>query len=196
MKQRTRFGNSDSIQDSQESLENRNSSRKGSFMPVRSLASATRLINQHLFGIQALGGSRSENDPEHTPWSRVLRVVVPLSEFVEIKPLHTLSPYPQQTTSPPKPHSPYKLGPYPSPPRPYQGMDYSSGQTHEGISTFLNDPKLQVKLLALGCDRSLPQHPILKQDIPPAPTKTGETSSRTPLSPHRISIPTSEINPK
>lgn len=48
---RARFGD-----ESQESLETK---RKKSFMPTRGLASATRIINQHLFGLQNLSGSRS-----------------------------------------------------------------------------------------------------------------------------------------
>lgn len=52
---RTRFG-STFERDSQESLEKK---KKTSFIPTRSLASATRIINQHLFGLQNLSGSRS-----------------------------------------------------------------------------------------------------------------------------------------
>ncbi|GLV34422.1 Shaker cognate b [Carabus blaptoides fortunei] len=60
---RTRFGDT-AIErprfESQESLEsNKKSSRRASFMPTRSLASATRIINQHLFGLQTLAGSRT-----------------------------------------------------------------------------------------------------------------------------------------
>ncbi|XP_063241617.1 uncharacterized protein LOC134541849 [Bacillus rossius redtenbacheri] len=58
-KPRTRFGDPERVlADSQESLEAKKSFRRG-FMPGRSLASATRLINQHLFGLHSLGGSRS-----------------------------------------------------------------------------------------------------------------------------------------
>lgn len=45
--------------DSQESLEKRHCRK--TFNPTRSFASATRIINQHLFGIQGLGGSKSGN---------------------------------------------------------------------------------------------------------------------------------------
>ncbi|XP_049818721.1 potassium voltage-gated channel protein Shab isoform X2 [Aethina tumida] len=51
---RTRFGDAFN-RDSQESLDK----RKKSFIPTRSLASATRIINQHLFGLQNVTGSRS-----------------------------------------------------------------------------------------------------------------------------------------
>ncbi|CAH0546294.1 unnamed protein product [Brassicogethes aeneus] len=51
---RTRFGDAFN-RDSQESLEK----KKKSFIPARSLASATRIINQHLFGLQNMSGSRS-----------------------------------------------------------------------------------------------------------------------------------------
>ncbi|XP_069701312.1 potassium voltage-gated channel protein Shab isoform X2 [Periplaneta americana] len=59
VKPRTRFGEPERTRgDSQESLETkqRSSTKRPSFMPTRSIASATRLINQHLFGIQTLGG--------------------------------------------------------------------------------------------------------------------------------------------
>lgn len=57
---RTRFGDSTDRPrfESQDSLEPRKS-RKTSFVPTRSLASATRIINQHLFGLQSLSGSKS-----------------------------------------------------------------------------------------------------------------------------------------
>lgn len=60
VKPRTRFGEKErATGDSQESLETkqRSSSKRPSFMPTRSIASATRLINQHLFGIQTLEGT-------------------------------------------------------------------------------------------------------------------------------------------
>lgn len=60
VKLRTRFGEPErATGDSQESLETkqRGSSKRPSFMPTRSIASATRLINQHLFGIQTLEGT-------------------------------------------------------------------------------------------------------------------------------------------
>ncbi|XP_074029808.1 shaker cognate b isoform X1 [Leptinotarsa decemlineata] len=54
---RTRFG--DSFEnDSQESLEKK---KKTSFIPSRSLASATRIINQHLFGLQNLAAKAGKN---------------------------------------------------------------------------------------------------------------------------------------
>ncbi|CAH1366644.1 hypothetical protein MTP99_007953 [Tenebrio molitor] len=53
---RTRFGDAFE-RDSQESLETKR--KKTSFIPTRGLASATRIINQHLFGLQNLSGSRS-----------------------------------------------------------------------------------------------------------------------------------------
>ncbi|RZC33728.1 uncharacterized protein BDFB_007783 [Asbolus verrucosus] len=53
---RTRFGDAFE-RDSQESLETKR--KKTSFIPTRGLASATRIINQHLFGLQSLSGSRS-----------------------------------------------------------------------------------------------------------------------------------------
>ncbi|XP_045461765.1 uncharacterized protein LOC123671920 isoform X1 [Harmonia axyridis] len=53
---RTRFGDS-TEQNSQESLEGKR--KKPPFMPTRSLASATRIINQHLFSLQNFGGSKS-----------------------------------------------------------------------------------------------------------------------------------------
>ncbi|XP_021938979.1 uncharacterized protein LOC110839243 isoform X3 [Zootermopsis nevadensis] len=59
VKPRTRFGEPErATGDSQESLDtkHRGSSKRSSFMSTRSIASATRLINQHLFGIQTLGG--------------------------------------------------------------------------------------------------------------------------------------------
>ncbi|XP_017768936.1 PREDICTED: potassium voltage-gated channel protein Shab isoform X5 [Nicrophorus vespilloides] len=52
---KTRFGDAFE-RDSQESLEKK---KRTSFIPTRGLASATRIINQHLFGIQNLGGSRT-----------------------------------------------------------------------------------------------------------------------------------------
>jgi hypothetical protein len=62
VKLRTRFGDPErTTGDSQESLESkqRGSSKRPSFMPTRSIASATRLINQHLFGIQTLEGTNA-----------------------------------------------------------------------------------------------------------------------------------------
>lgn len=61
---RMRFGDSTPAAErlrfeSQESLESKKPSRRASFMPTRSLASATRIINQHLFGLQTLSGSRT-----------------------------------------------------------------------------------------------------------------------------------------
>ncbi|KAG5885157.1 hypothetical protein JTB14_037606 [Gonioctena quinquepunctata] len=54
---RTRFG--DSFEnDSQESLEKK---KRTSFIPSRSLASATRIINQHLFGLQNLASKAGKN---------------------------------------------------------------------------------------------------------------------------------------
>ncbi|KAJ8956477.1 hypothetical protein NQ314_006712, partial [Rhamnusium bicolor] len=52
---RTRFGDAFD-RDSQESLEKK---KKTSFIPTRGLASATRIINQHLFGLQNLSGSKT-----------------------------------------------------------------------------------------------------------------------------------------
>lgn len=53
---RTRFG--DAFQrNSEESLEGKR--KKQNFMPTRSLASATKIINQHLFGLQNFGASKS-----------------------------------------------------------------------------------------------------------------------------------------
>ncbi|XP_071057478.1 uncharacterized protein [Onthophagus taurus] len=60
-KPRTRFGDAFE-RDSQESLESKRPSKKSSFMSSKSFASATRIINQHLFGVQTLGkngGSKS-----------------------------------------------------------------------------------------------------------------------------------------
>lgn len=54
---RTRFGDAFEY-NSQESLEKRHS-KKTTFNPSKSLASATRIINQHLFGLQGLSGSKS-----------------------------------------------------------------------------------------------------------------------------------------
>ncbi|KAK5642261.1 hypothetical protein RI129_008428 [Pyrocoelia pectoralis] len=56
-RQRTRFGNAFERQ-SQESLEGKRSSKK-SFMANKGFASASRILNQHLFGLHALSGSRS-----------------------------------------------------------------------------------------------------------------------------------------
>ncbi|PNF42918.1 hypothetical protein B7P43_G11845 [Cryptotermes secundus] len=64
VKLRTRFGEPErATGDSQESLETkqRGSSKRPSFMPTRSIASATRLINQHLFGIQTLEGKEGRS---------------------------------------------------------------------------------------------------------------------------------------
>ncbi|XP_055708246.1 potassium voltage-gated channel protein Shab isoform X4 [Phlebotomus papatasi] len=58
MKSRTRF---EDTKVSQESLnEGGKKNRRASFMPAKSLASATKLINQHLFGIQASPKSKGE----------------------------------------------------------------------------------------------------------------------------------------
>ncbi|XP_060521100.1 potassium voltage-gated channel protein Shab [Cylas formicarius] len=54
-KPKTRFGDARQERDSQESLDKR---RKISLIPTRGLASATRILNQHLFG-HSLGGSRA-----------------------------------------------------------------------------------------------------------------------------------------
>ncbi|XP_067004773.2 potassium voltage-gated channel protein Shab [Anabrus simplex] len=60
VKPRTRFGEQERVRgESQESLEAKRIGRKASFMPGRSLASATRIINQHLFGLQSMGGTRA-----------------------------------------------------------------------------------------------------------------------------------------
>ncbi|XP_065171768.1 uncharacterized protein [Atheta coriaria] len=57
---KARFGDSLENRDSQESLSQEPTKKKRtSFMPTRGLASATRIINQHLFGIQSSIGSRS-----------------------------------------------------------------------------------------------------------------------------------------
>ncbi|XP_031346236.1 uncharacterized protein LOC116173092 isoform X3 [Photinus pyralis] len=56
-RQRTRFGNAFERQ-SQESLEGKRNSKK-SFMTSKGFASASRILNQHLFGLHALSGSRS-----------------------------------------------------------------------------------------------------------------------------------------
>nr|XP_024218493.1 potassium voltage-gated channel protein Shab [Halyomorpha halys] len=55
---KTRFQQSSGgrLRESEESLETVMKRRRPSFMPARPLATATRLINQHLFGLQALGG--------------------------------------------------------------------------------------------------------------------------------------------
>nr|CAD7433758.1 unnamed protein product [Timema monikensis] len=155
MKQRTRFGNSDSIQDSQESLENRNSSKKGSFMPVRSLASASRLINQHLFGIQALGGGRSvDTNTRHAHRERERG-----REKLEWKM-----------------GDKQRLG----------GIAVTLGAARKSENhldprrnhnRLLNDPKPQAKLLATVHLHNIPP----SDPVPPSPTKTSETSSRTPL---------------
>ncbi|KAK9880903.1 hypothetical protein WA026_013234 [Henosepilachna vigintioctopunctata] len=55
-RQRTRFGDS-TDKNSADSLEG--SKKKPPFMTTRSLASATRIINQHLFGLQSLGTAKS-----------------------------------------------------------------------------------------------------------------------------------------
>uniref|UniRef100_A0A1L8DA59 Putative myb-like protein a n=1 Tax=Nyssomyia neivai TaxID=330878 RepID=A0A1L8DA59_9DIPT len=58
-KSRTRF---EDAKMSQESLnENGKKNRRSSFMPAKSLASATKLINQHLFGIQS-SSPKNKND--------------------------------------------------------------------------------------------------------------------------------------
>jgi hypothetical protein len=41
--------------ESQESLDGTKKNRRASFMPTKSIATATKLINQHLFGIQTMG---------------------------------------------------------------------------------------------------------------------------------------------
>ncbi|XP_063920864.1 potassium voltage-gated channel protein Shab isoform X1 [Zophobas morio] len=56
---RTRFGDAFG-RESQESLETKR--KKTSFIPTRGLASATRIINQHLFGLQNLSGSRASKN--------------------------------------------------------------------------------------------------------------------------------------
>lgn len=45
---------------SQESLNEGKKNRRSSFMPAKSLASATKLINQHLFGIQSISAKGEE----------------------------------------------------------------------------------------------------------------------------------------
>lgn len=54
---KTRFGDAFE-RDSQESLEKKHS-KKAAFNPTRSLASATRIINQHLFGLQNFSGIKA-----------------------------------------------------------------------------------------------------------------------------------------
>ncbi|XP_055373611.1 potassium voltage-gated channel protein Shab isoform X2 [Condylostylus longicornis] len=62
-KPRTRFEDS---KQSQESL-GESKKRRSSFMPSRSLASATKLINQHLFGIQNIGSkSKAKLESKHS----------------------------------------------------------------------------------------------------------------------------------
>lgn len=63
-RQRARFGNSVE-RESQESLEGKRNSKK-SFMPSKGFASATRIFNQHLFGLHALSGSRSDSMDSRT----------------------------------------------------------------------------------------------------------------------------------
>lgn len=55
---RTRFGDAFE-RDSQESLETKKASKKTSFISSRPLASASRIINQHLFGLQNISGTRA-----------------------------------------------------------------------------------------------------------------------------------------
>ncbi|XP_031347822.1 uncharacterized protein LOC116174140 isoform X2 [Photinus pyralis] len=63
-RQRTRFGNAFERQ-SQESLEGKRNSKK-SFMTSKGFASASRILNQHLFGLHALSGSRSDSMDSRT----------------------------------------------------------------------------------------------------------------------------------
>lgn len=56
-KPRARF---EDVKSSQESLSDGKKNRRSSFMPAKSLASATKLINQHLFGIQSSSSSKGE----------------------------------------------------------------------------------------------------------------------------------------
>lgn len=54
-KPKARFDIGSSTKQSQESLNEVKKKSRSSFMPAKSLASATKLINQHLFGIQSIG---------------------------------------------------------------------------------------------------------------------------------------------
>jgi hypothetical protein len=98
VKLRTRFGEPDrGTGDSQDSLETkqRGSSKRPGFMPTRSIASATRLINQHLFGIQTLEGMHARCILLSGRWIRHL-ITVLLGHLTSLLQLtgymHTISP--------------------------------------------------------------------------------------------------------
>ncbi|PSN57672.1 hypothetical protein C0J52_05424 [Blattella germanica] len=72
VKPRTRFGDPERTRgDSQESLEKRSTKRSG-FMPGRSLASATRLINQHLF-VDSIDSRTSPQLEQHRRSKSILK---------------------------------------------------------------------------------------------------------------------------